>query len=322
MIRDTRPQDATGMAESEIITQGKAKHGWQPFSHINDNGVDSMIIYRKDGIDTGEVMFAQVKCGTGSGYFKETKKRPKHFGVQVGQEYIENHRAKWKRLPGPIILIYVDYHTRKAWWTDLNDEKSYSNDNKSIILVPKHQRFGRHSFGEFKNLKGRVFISKEIEPLKVSKNEFLYLEFDKSIKESAKNFYKNWANSELNSRMHPELGEIIISRTGWRHLTRSDRKLNRIINSLSLLGVAKKIINETPKCYQIKQLESKKLEDGSLLITDYLALKRNVIFPFRQGGVVQVILKRKRKFNPEEDQIDSKVWFYSIYEPLAQKKIH
>jgi hypothetical protein len=136
-IRDTRPQDATGMSEASKIVQGKGKHGWQPYSSINDNGVDGMIIFRKRGVETGEIMFAQVKCGTGTGYFKKTNKRPAHFGVHVGEEYIAKHRLKWGRLPAPIILIYVDFHTCKAWWTDLRNESSFTAENKSIILVPK-----------------------------------------------------------------------------------------------------------------------------------------------------------------------------------------
>jgi hypothetical protein len=319
MIRDTRPQDATGMAEACSITQGRAKHGWQPYSAINDNGVDSLIIFRKNGEDTGEIMFAQVKCGTGKGYFKKTLKRPEHFGVKVGEGYINDHRPKWNKLPGPIILIYVDYYSKKAWWTDLKDDFSYSSENKSIILIPKKQRFGKHSFGEFKNLKGRLFVSKEIRSVRMMNDEFSYLKVNVPIKESAKSYYTAWANGPVNLRSHPELGEIIISRTGWRHLTRSNRKQNRIINSLSLLSVAKKIITTENKCHQIKQFKSIVSADNSIVMTDYLALKCNVIFPFRQSALVQVILKRKRKFNANNDFIGSRIWFYSVYELLPKK---
>src|SRR5690606_16449639 len=148
--------------------------------------------FRKKGIDTGEIMFAQVKCGTGSGYFKVTKKRPAHFGVNVGEDYINNHRKKWHRLSSPVILIYFDFHTHKAWWTDLHDVKSYSDENKSIILVPKHQIFGKHSFGEFKNLNGRIFVSKEIERLDTENEDFSYLQLNDSIKSNAKKYYSDW----------------------------------------------------------------------------------------------------------------------------------
>lgn len=319
MIRDTRPQDATGMAEATIIVQGKAKNGFQPYSAINDNGVDAMIIMRKDSIDTGEILFTQIKCGTGNGYFKKTKKRPAHFGVNVGEQYIMDHRPKWNNLPSPIILIYVDYHTRKAWWTDLRDENSYTLENKSIILVPKNQRFGKHSFGEFKKLKGNSFISKEIPSTEMTEEDFEHLKFNQNNKESAKEFYTNWSLSAESERTHAELGEIIISRVGWRHLTSNDRKQSRIINSLSLLSVAKKMVLTTNKCYQISKPIDKILNDGSLLISDYLVIKSVVKFPFRQSSLIHVILKRKRLLNSENDVIKRKIWLYSVYEPLAKK---
>ncbi|MFP5436447.1 MAG: DUF4365 domain-containing protein [Bacteroidia bacterium] len=317
-IRDTRPQNATGMSEADIIVQGKSGHGWQPFSAINDNGVDALIIYRKNGVDTGEIMFAQVKCGTGNGYFKTTKKRPSQFGIHLGEDYINIHRPRWDKLPGPIILIYVDFHTRKSWWTDLRNDLSYTNENKSLILIPKSQRFGKHSFGEFKNLKGRIFVSKDIPEIEMCDNELEYLKFNKSIKDSAAKFYKHWSNSAANERNHPELGEIIVSRVGWRHITRLDRKQNRIINSLSLLSVAKRIILSTSKCYTVKNDEIKRI-DGEIYCTDYLALRCNVKFTFRQKALIQVILKRKRKLDSENNLITSKIWFYSVYEPLSKK---
>ena len=317
-IRDNRPQDATGMNEAGIIVQGKANHGWQPFSAINDNGVDSMIIYRKNGIDTGEIMFAQVKCGTGDGYMKITRNRPSHFGVHVGEMYIKSHRPKWDKLPGPIILIYVDFHTRKAWWVDLRDDKSYTDSNKQIVLVPKCQRFGKHSFGEFKNLKGRLFISKDIPELEMTNSHFESQNLNQSIKQSAKKYYDEWNKSPVIERTHLELGEIIVSRTGWRHMTRTDRKQNRMINSLALLPVAKQIILSTNKCYQVKNLETRTVKN-QLIITDYLAIKCNVKFPFRQSGLIQVILKRKRKLDSNNNTIGSRIWFYSIYEPLSNK---
>jgi hypothetical protein len=317
-LRDTRPQDATGMNEAGTIVQGKAKHGWQPFSAINDNGVDSMILFRKNSIDTGEIMFAQVKCGTGSGYMKITKNRPSHFGVQVGEDYLESHRPKWNKLPGSIILIYVDFHTRKAWWTDLRDDATYTSDNKNIVLVPKSQRFGKHSFGEFKYLKGRLFISKEIPEMAMTNSHFEYLKLNQSIKQSAQDHYKEWCSSPPGERTHPELGEIIVSRTGWRHMTRSDRKQNRIANSLSLLSVAKQIILSTDKCYQIRNLDSR-IVNNQLVITDYLAIKCNVKFPFREKGLIQVVLKRKRKLDSTNNTIGTRIWFYSVYEPLSRK---
>jgi hypothetical protein len=320
MIRDTRPQDATGMNRVGTIVQGRSGHGWQPYDHINDNGVDGIIIKRKAGDDTGEIIFTQVKCGTGGGYFKATKNRPKHFGVNVGEEYINSHRPRWNKLFGPVILVYVDFKTEKAWWTDLKDESSYTTDNKSIILVPKHQRFGEHSFGNFNTLTGFLHINPELTTIQLDREDISFYNYTKTpIKEAAKAFYKNWSLS--NERNNPSLGEIIVSREGWRHISRKGRKPERIIQSWNLLGVAKKVIQTVDKAYQLRQFKSGKDKLGNYLITDYISLRAQVIFPQRHSSIIQVILIRKRKFGLTDNLLENKIRFLSVYEPMNGKKI-
>lgn len=319
MTRDTRKQDATGMNRVGTIVQGRSGHGWQPFDHINDNGIDGIIIKRKKGTDTGEIIFVQVKCGTESGYYNATKNRPKHFGVNVGEEYITSHRPRWNKLFGPMILVYVDFKTEKAWWTDLKDENSYTSDNKSIILVPLHQRFGEHSFGNFNNLKGVLLLDPSLMEIELEAKESSYFDFTKrSIKESAKVFYKQWSSS--NERTNPTFGEIIISREGWRHITRRGRKSERIIQSWNLLGAAKKIIQKVARAHELRPNKSEQDKLGNLIISDYISLRANVLFPQRHSGVVQVILIRKRKFSSTKNLLDTKIRFYSVHEPMIGKK--
>lgn len=320
MIRDTRPQDATGMNRVGTIVQGRGGHGWQPYDHINDNGVDGIIIKRKKGTDTGEIIYVQVKCGSGKGYYKATKNRPQHFGVNVGEEYINSHKQRWNTLFGPVILVYVDFKSEKAWWTDLKDEMSFTNDNKSIILIPKTQRFGEHSFGNFKKLKGFLHTDPELKEIILKKENVDYFNFvKKTIKVSAKEFYKKWSIS--NERDNPSLGEIIVSREGWRHISRKGRKPERIIQSWNLLGAAKQIIQTVEKAYQLRQFKSSHDQLGNYLITDYISLRGQVIFPQRHSSIVQVVLIRKRKFNSTNNLIENKTRFLSVYEPMNGKKI-
>ncbi|XHR95006.1 DUF4365 domain-containing protein [Mucilaginibacter sp. UC70_90] len=322
-IYDTRPQDSVGTSTVDLIVQGEARHGWQVFDPRNDNGVDGMIIMRKNHknkrIDTGELIFAQVKCGSPNGYYTETKKRPKHFGVNVGEAYIDSHKPKWQKLFGPVILIYVDYKTKNAWWTDLKDENSYTKDNKSLILVPKQQRFGIHSFGEFKRLKGYLHISPEIQMLPLERTDINLFKPSQKLKESARQYYRTWAVSQ--DRTNPELGEIIVSREGWRHICRKGRKTERIIQSWSLLGVARKVIQEVRNVYQLRVEISTPDALGNYSQIDYISLRAQVIFPQRHSSIVQVVLKRRRKFDSVNGLLESKIWFHSVYEPMAQKVI-
>lgn len=322
-INDTRPQNAIGISTTHAIVQGRAEHGWQPFEPDNDKGVDGVIIIRKKGIDTGQLVFAQVKCGSPGGYYKETKKRPDQFGVLVGEDHINKHRSVWNNVPGPMIMIYVDYDSTKAWWTDLKDENSYSDENKSIILFKKINVFERHSFGYFRKLKGYIYINPNYESLLIpdSATDYLRLSLNSSLKAQAGEYYKNWSTNPIGERTHVSLGEITVSRLGWRHLTRTGRMQNRIYNSLQLLGVAKEIIQKTNSVFQVKVHQNTTLKDGTQFLEDFLGLRAKCKFQHRHSSVIQVTLKRKRWINEEKGILKQKVWFYSVYEPYVKKEI-
>ncbi|MEZ4939207.1 MAG: DUF4365 domain-containing protein, partial [Crocinitomicaceae bacterium] len=204
------------MATTQIIVQGRGGHGWQPYDADNDNGVDGLIIIRKSGIDTGQLVFTQVKCGSPGGYYQEAQIRPNKFGVNVGQQYIQSHRPRWNSVPGPMIMIYVDYESQKAWWTDLKSEDSYIQENQSLILFDKRRVFERHSFGNFKKLNGYIYINPNYEVLTIPNNatNYLNLSTNTSLKDQALQYYKSWSNENPTQRMHESLGEIVVSRSG------------------------------------------------------------------------------------------------------------
>lgn len=322
-VHDTRPQEAIGMATTLATVQGRANHGWQPYDAANDNGVDGLIIIRKKDIDTGQLVFAQVKCGSPGGYYKEAQIRPNKFGVNVGQAYIETHRTRWNSVPGPMIMIYVDYETQKAWWTDLKNDDSYIAENRSLVLFDKRQVFERHSFGNFRKLKGYIFINPNYEELVIPNHatDYLHLNSNTSLKNQAKEYYQNWSNELVPQRTHASLGEITISRSGWRHLIRSGRRQNRIFNSLQLLGVAKEIILNTKSVFQVKVDKNLILGDGAHYLEDYLGIRAKCKFENRHSSVVHVSLKRKRWVNDGTNTFEQKVWFHSVYEPFVLKDI-
>lgn len=313
-----------GLTVVSDIVKSQANHDWQNFDQQNDDGVDGLIIYKRKDVKTGELFFAQVKCGQKNGYYKEFKEKyPDHFGVQLGATHIQNHRLRWMAVPGPMILIYVDYDSSMAWWTDLKDENSYSTTNKQIVLVPKKQRFGIHSFGEFRKLKGYTFISPNIPQIEidVSDTNYLSLTDSISIKKQAKIFFTQWSKSSIAERSNPVIGEIIVSRVGWRHIIRKKRKKSRIFQSFQLLGIAKKMIKQLDKVWQVKVLKNEELEDGTNIITDFIGLRSRVKFSYRGSTVVQVLLKRKRIVNASKSLIKCETRFYSVYEPFAEKDI-
>ena len=282
---------------------------WIKFDQENDDGIDGLIQVRKKGEWTGETIYVQVKSG--NGYVKTFKKRPNLICIQLNESYIESHRPRWNSLKGAVILIFVN-DDKKCFWVDLKDDSSYTSENKSIILVNKQNRFGAHSKGHFKKISGFFPEDRHIPTVELNNENLSHIKLNQPLNLSVRNFYKEWSNSPKEERTHKSLGEIIVNRVGWRHISRKQRGINKIFQSWLLLSAAKKIIQEVNVLYENR---NENTSDDELRINTNYALRAKVIFPNRQESIVQVILRGYKRINTTNKTVEQKTWFYSVYEP-------
>lgn len=309
--------EATGLRVVQQIVREWWKCRFQEFEARNDDGIDGIIILKKNGIITGEIIHSQIKSG--KGYKKEY---PKHIGVKLGIKYIQKHRPRWNAIVEPAILIYVDEPKDKnsipnAWWVNLKSDEAYSDKAKSIIFIPRTQRFADHTIGEIKKLCGTRHLDYRLQQIIIKRKDVNVFNLKDKLKEQARKFYTTWAdknNTPKAERTNPALGEIIISRVGWKHLTRKGRKIERIIQSFHLLGVAKRMIKEVlePELFGHTKYTS---ENGIGIFRDYIGLRAFAIFPHRYESAITVVLKRERKVDESNGkELERKIWFFSIYE--------
>jgi hypothetical protein len=325
--RTVTERDAIGVVQRYVEHDWFSR--WQEFDARNDDGIDGIVMLRKKAIDRTVpgnkpkfmshpirgVLFIQVKGG--DGYLKEFQKRPDQIGIQLGEKYIKEHRPRWSALPGPAILVYVDTDNKKqnldAWWTNLKDESSYSNENKQIVLIPKSQKFGPHSKGDMRTLVGPAMQYDENLPIvTLAKEDSSFIRLDQPLKNCARNFYRNWSALSKAERTNPKVGEVLVTRVGWRHLTRLGRSHERIVQSLQLLGAAKRIIQEVGSIGWLGRMEERQLKNGNIQRRELLGIRAKVKFPFRHESVVQVILERRRIYG--QTLLSDQTWFYSVYE--------
>ena len=122
-------------------------------------------------------------------------------------------------------------------------------------------------------------------------------------------------HSKIGDRTNPSLGEIIINRSGWRHISRRSRGYDKIFQSWQLLSIARKMIQIVDKAYQITKHVSTFEDENQYILKDYISLRANIIIPNRNKTVIQVILRRSRTVNKVNRETNQKIWFYSVYEP-------
>ena len=296
--------------------------GWQEYAAQNDDAIDGVILMRrgtKRPSDTGGVVFVQVKCG-GNGYRQDQVQYPNHLCIALGKDYIDAHRPRWMKVPGPATLVFVDDTVSKqqplAWWADLKASESYSPTNAGVILVPKTQKFAHHTKSEFHRLCGSGPADRPLEKLRLDRLDTLLPKLGKteSLRDDAWAFYKSW-RADLSACRHSSLGQVLVNRVGWKHITRRGRLPERIVQSWLLLGAARAMVSNCGKVFNLGHAKYRTLPDGNIKVVDYLGLRATVFFSYRHHSVVQVVLRRSRLLSPLNQQVErQKIWFYSVYE--------
>lgn len=343
---DSRNLDTAGIGRKginrteEIVLD--AGHLLQTIDGDIDEGIDGYIILRKyvkfrrindglmkrfeDYVETGGLIGIQVKTvssipKTGAASYYINISKQDYFAVNFNsKEKLDKKKEIWKRFIGPMILVFVDLETRNCWWADLKDDSVYENNDYSV-LVKKTDYFSVESFIKISKLGRELFVKAHLIDINTNNGTFLPINL-LNIKESAKQYYKDLNNPDelYYPTNNPRLGEVKFTKSGWKHITRLNRRKMRIVNSLVILPVAKLI------CEQVNQFSTVKrghIRSSKKYVkrVEYLTLRANVNFNFRQSSIVQVVLRRVKTFdlkNPERI-IPDEIFFHSIYEPFRKE---
>ncbi|ENP0421785.1 DUF4365 domain-containing protein [Edwardsiella piscicida] len=310
--------------------------GWsyQPISQENDDGFDGIIYIRskhsapkelenkskQSWIFTGGLIHVQVKIG--NGYISSCSKHE----IKLTIKNLNKKKVVWGRSPIPCILIFFHKDERKvgcAYWADLKSELTYSDGSNSIIKIPLKNRFAisEECKGPLRRL-ARISSDYANKPLidlskKDSLNGTLPISLNKDLnyplKKKAIDFYQSWKSV---GAINPYFGPVIINRTGWSHITRKGRPLSRIEASFNLLPIAARIINDISTWRTLTPLrECKNRKDGYVCVTDFVGLTAKVILKNRNSSEVMVVLKRETKLKEDKTAKETRLWFYTVYEP-------
>ncbi|MEH7543658.1 hypothetical protein CN939_30660 [Bacillus thuringiensis] len=295
---------------------------WQDIIAVNDDAIDGLILYKKRGLVT-DTIYTQVKCG--KKYKVKTGQYPDHICINLGIPHIKKHRPRWSSLPGPVILVYVEparvSWESTAWWTDLKDPNSYSDSANSYILLPKEQKFDISAKKQIYKLTGHRYEESSLTNINMNNGLLKHITLkDKSIKEIGSEYYKSLSTQEITPANKEFSSGIQFTRVGWRHITRKTRSLQRIIQSLILLPVAKEIIEKVDK-FQIVDYHSVEDDDKNIIHYQTLLLRARVSFSFRYPTVINLLLRRQIIVPADKSEPTSKVWFYSIYESKRGREL-
>lgn len=312
---------------------------WQEMGQADDDGMDGLIYLRvvrknEDRPEdrrswrhefTGGLIHVQVKSG--SSYLKSSSEH----SLEIKIPDLDAKRKLWRKSPLPVVLIYVKEAlpgklVSQAWWVDLKRTDSYTDSGTVILQLKNRFQAGLECIRPFSRLATGQHRSLGLADVDMTKPGRLPASINRFSmpKSAAWDFYRLWKNE---GATHPTLGEIIINRTGWSHITRKKRPLARIFASFELLPASARIIEEAETWHSLRRGKKlRRFTDGSYAEYDYLGVSAMVKWSAREPSEVVVILKRENTLIEELGDGESesrtrikilgtKIWFYSVYEP-------
>lgn len=267
---------------------------WQSLDQHNDDGLDGLILVEDGkGELTGQIIFAQVKCWS--------MRRPRSgiLKLNVNPKKLEVRARRWRRVAGASIIIWVDPKNKEAFWADLQNLSTIAD--KSVI-VSMNDRFSVKSANRLRHLAGTQGADNLLPLLSATHNDVQHIHPTKSLKVCSKEFFKDIGAVNSHDR---RIGPVHFSRVGWKHVTRPERPVSRVVQSLQLLRIAKRIVEEMPEAQLLRRI------GGPDNPAEIYSLTARVAFPHRDAAVVRVIVLRQlvSPTNPTP-----KSWFYSVYE--------
>lgn len=316
---------------------------WSDMSQADDDGLDGLVYLRTMEVSsikpndrrswkhqfTGGLIHVQVKSGASYVAFQNQD----HIEIKVAN--LVTKRAMWQRSPLPVTLIYVKEEAlgripSKAWWADLKSPDSYTANGTVIVSLKNRFQAGIECRRPFARLASGQHRRLGLEEIDMSTPGILGGRLNHmsiSMKHAAWDFYSRWRSM---SPANPELGTVIINRTGWSHMTRVGRPVSRIQTSFELLPAAARIIDTIQNWQVLRRGETvRNFSDGSWAIYDYIGLSAMVKWPARAPSEVMVILRRQTNLAGDVASTDPtkkvrvlsrKTWFYSVYEPGRRKR--
>lgn len=312
--------------------------GYQSISQENDDGFDGIIYIRSKKNDpedkenrskqswgfTGGLIHTQVK--TGAEYISSRNRNE----IRIKIKNLSKKKEVWGKSPIPCVLIFVcleddDSDVKYCYWADLKSESTYIDESSTLIKIPLKNRFMKsieckgplrrlaRTSADYAN-KPLIDLSK-FDSLRERLPASLNNNFNLTLKKKSIEFYQQW---KLIGATNPYFGPILINRTGWSHMTRQRRPIARIEASFNLLPIAARIINDVSTwrvLTPVRTYDDRK--DGHTCLVDFIGLTAKVILKNRNSSEVMVVLKRERKLinGKENSTSETRLWFYTVYEP-------
>ena len=183
------------------------------------------------------------------------------------------------RTSHPICLIWIDRRSQSNYWAYIHPNSTPTNQiykNNHLVSPPIRFDIARSQSKFIPNKEGGKGII-------ISYGDFSNL---KQRRRETLNTYKALKSITL---INPNLGEIEISRIGWRHMFRKSRAKENKESSLVVIPYLEKIIQDKPTSIYVSSLKEKTLDNYKYRRSEYV-LSYDDVKLFKEGTTTRVKL--------------------------------
>lgn len=302
--------ELTGLRMVKMYVTEFFHWGYQEIDQQNDDGLDGVIILRdRGGKDMGVRIHCQIKCGPA--YEKSSTNDEIVIQAYSNKQKWEEKLRHYARMAEPAILIYVNPKNNKkwppCWWVRVDN---YAHDGSSQLRIPRRQSFGEHSKGDLLELVRPILKDWNNHPQLTLSSMERKLCYSRNLLQDARHYYDDMKQYPLN------LGKSGVSvkwsRTGWRHINTLRRGDVRINTSLSLLSLARRMIETWDGNLETRDgivlLRGSRVDSNDHCMELFYGL-RNRLMTDTGEEKIQVVLKRRINKHLHKDTW----WFYSVH---------
>lgn len=262
------------MALLSRIFNGKAVK----YEGLHDKGSD-LVIQFSNPLRLAEIRYFGVQVKTGKSYVKD---EGKNWKIQnVSNNYIDKLNA----MNIPILFVWVNHDKEIVpYWTLITKESGEQ------LYLSKHSVLSPITLYDFLIriciVKNQSIIFEKLFGLKYQR---LVAPLNILMRNFAREYYKKKLLQKLFS--NKEIGEVKITWSGWRHITRKGRKSEYIYKSLEILPIVKDAISNS-NLINFRRL--KKIKRGNRIYETRLLILNTRISVPNDSNAKAIIAIRER----------------------------
>ena len=235
--------------------------------------------------DSGAFYYLQIQVKTGTNCISGLKSKRKFLFLNLEKKHIFD----WKLSNSPTIAVWVnlenDSAKQHALWADAKLArlgatrlKLYRKNLFDEAALPKLLDIARKNAG-------RPDIAR-LSSATLSPTTFA------DVKQQAWGFYSQWRSD---GSVSPKFGKVYVTLKGWRHINRPSSSLPAIIHKLSLLQMARELLETSNQSRFLRRIEQRG-EDGELVGDRSIIKELHSVYGLHQSSyqadiIVEVVLE-------------------------------